>query len=84
MDSFYEPDESDSESYISDTDNEHTQDDVHITGSYFFVAWTSLLTLFEICYICKSKVKNISHYIKGTMLCVKSLCDCGNEVRWYS
>ncbi|KAJ8890634.1 hypothetical protein PR048_010143 [Dryococelus australis] len=31
----------------------------------------------------ETKVINMSRYFKGTMLCVKYICECDNELAWY-
>jgi hypothetical protein len=53
-------------------------------GEYFFVSRDAILQLLETCLECGAVIKKLNSYTKGSMLCVKLVCECGNKRSWYS
>ena len=51
---------------------------------YCLVYINSLLSLFTICNICKSKIINKKWYAIGATICVKSECNEGHSSKWFS
>lgn len=74
------------DSEVDNSDGMHSNDQKNeiIDEEYSLVAWSCLRQLFEICNACSERVNNIRRYIEGTVVCVKTTCDCGESRVWCS
>jgi hypothetical protein len=85
----YEPCESEycDDDYDSDSTSECSEKietENVFAGEYFFVSRDAILQLLETCLECGAVIKKLNSYAKGSMLCVKLVCECGNKRSWYS
>jgi len=71
--------ENEEEDYTEEFDNVENTD-----IKYCLVFINSLLTLFTICNICKSKIINKKWYAIGATKCVRSECSEGHSSKWFS
>lgn len=71
--------ENEEEDYTEEFDNVENTD-----IKYCLVFINSLLTLFTICNICKSKIINKKWYAIGATICVRSECSEGHSSKWFS